>query len=213
MVYGCPGISGNIGKAFFFDFNTNSLIDLFTPGISSGANFGTTVAITNDDIVVGAPNSSFGSLPQAGRAVVFTDLHDGTAPFITTLNSVSPGSNLQFGSSVAIDGDTLVVAVIRPLQSMGYLEVFARHPTHGWEWEQNITNSEVSHTFAQSVALSKNFMVVGSPGDDERGVDAGAAYVFERGANGLWTQKQKIMASDARTLDRFSTYAVKTTRS
>jgi hypothetical protein len=47
-----------------------------------------------------------------------------------------------------------------------------------------------------AVAVSGTTAVVAAPLDDTRGTDAGAAYVFVRGAGG-WTQQAKLVAADA----------------
>jgi hypothetical protein len=57
--------------------------------------------------------------------------------------------------------------------------------------------------FGRRVAVSGDTIVVGANGDDERGVDAGAAYVFERDASGAWIQKQKLLPPQLRDGDFF----------
>lgn len=59
--------------------------------------------------------------------------------------------------------------------------------------------------FGIAVALGGDFAVVGSPGDDDEGTNAGAAYIFakaEGGADG-WGEVAKLMASDAAAGDLF----------
>jgi hypothetical protein len=62
--------------------------------------------------------------------------------------------------------------------------------------------------FGNSVDVSGSTIVVGAWGDDDNGTDAGAAYVFVRGSNEVWTQQQKLTASDGRVSDFFSAHAV-----
>ena len=50
--------------------------------------------------------------------------------------------------------------------------------------------------FGYSVAVSGNRAVVGAPGDDERGGDAGAVYILER-VGGTWSVVGKLLATDA----------------
>lgn len=56
--------------------------------------------------------------------------------------------------------------------------------------------------FGSSVALTADLAVVGSPGDDERGSNAGAAFVFRQNASG-WSFVTKLLAIDAGAGDRF----------
>lgn len=46
-------------------------------------------------------------------------------------------------------------------------------------------------------------VVVGSKLDDDKGTDAGAAYIFIKDANGHWNEVQKLLASDGAADDRF----------
>lgn len=50
--------------------------------------------------------------------------------------------------------------------------------------------------FGYSAALAGNTAIIGASGDDDAGIDAGAAYVFER-FGGTWNEIGKIFASDA----------------
>jgi FG-GAP repeat len=49
--------------------------------------------------------------------------------------------------------------------------------------------------FGWSVAISEDAAIVGAGGDDDRGTNAGAAYVFEL-IGGVWSQVAKLTASD-----------------
>ncbi|NIU72530.1 MAG: hypothetical protein GWN71_02770, partial [Gammaproteobacteria bacterium] len=46
-----------------------------------------------------------------------------------------------------------------------------------------------------AVSLSDSLLVVGSIGDDDRGTDAGAAYLYQRTRNG-WAERDKLVAND-----------------
>ena len=50
--------------------------------------------------------------------------------------------------------------------------------------------------FGRSVAMSGDTLVVGANGDDERGLDAGAAYVYRRVSSGRWELRQKLVPSE-----------------
>ncbi|MDZ4064446.1 MAG: FG-GAP repeat protein, partial [Coriobacteriia bacterium] len=60
-----------------------------------------------------------------------------------------------------------------------------------------------SDYFGYSVAVSGDTAVVGAYRDDDKGTDAGAAYVFTRNGDGTWTQKAKLLASDGGAFDYF----------
>jgi hypothetical protein len=57
--------------------------------------------------------------------------------------------------------------------------------------------------FGYSVAISNNYAIVGAWADDDKGTNAGAAYIFERGNDDNWNQKTKLFASDGVDHDQF----------
>ena len=53
-------------------------------------------------------------------------------------------------------------------------------------------------SFGYSVAIDADTAVIGAPDDDDKGTNAGAAYVFLRSAaTNTWTQSQKLVSGDA----------------
>ena len=55
------------------------------------------------------------------------------------------------------------------------------------------SDAQLGDAFGRRVSISGNTILVGANGDDERGLDAGAAYVFERDASGAWRERQKLL--------------------
>ncbi len=69
-----------------------------------------------------------------------------------------------------------------------------------WSETQKLlaTDPGVGDAFATAVAIDGDTAIIGAPTDDEKGVDAGAAYVFVRDpVMNTWTQTQKLMSGDA----------------
>jgi len=64
------------------------------------------------------------------------------------------------------------------------------------------TRDPGARRFGTALALAGDTLVVGAMDDDTMGVDAGAAYVFERSGD-AWTLKQKLLAADGAGADRF----------
>ena len=61
--------------------------------------------------------------------------------------------------------------------------------------------------FGQSVSMDGDRLAVGTYQDRDNGPDSGSAYVFERGADGRWSQVGKLLAGDGSERDEFG-YAV-----
>jgi hypothetical protein len=207
--------------------------------------FGLSVAISGDTIVVGAPmessnasgingNQNDNSLPQAGAAYVF--VREGTTwSQQAYLKASNPSRGDQFGFSVAISGDTIVVG--SRLESStssgvngeqnddifatsGAAYVFVRN---GVTWTQQAflkaSNNDgccLPHAdlFGTSVAISDDTIIVGAPGEDSSasGVNgnqndngrsaSGAAYIFVRRGT-TWTQQAYLKASNPDNGDVF----------
>lgn len=138
------------------------------------------------------------------------------------------GINDNFGTSIAISGDTVVVGsqledgsgtgVNPPSDELaaeaGAAYVFVRN--HG-VWTQQAylkaSNTQAGDFFGRSVAISGDTIVVGAYQEDGSGTgvnsasdelasSAGAAYVFVRNAN-VWIQQAYLKASNTGTLDMF----------
>ncbi len=115
----------------------------------------------------------------------------------------------SFGTSVAVSGDTAVVGVwlddhVGGNTDEGSAYVFVRS---GGVWAQQAkliaSDAAANDRFGLSVAVSGDTVVVGAHFDDHAvGIDHGSAYVFVR-SGGVWTQQQKLIASDAAADDQF----------
>jgi ketosteroid isomerase-like protein len=76
----------------------------------------------------------------------------------------------------------------------GAAYVFVRQAAGVWTLEQKLlaTDREANDAFGFSVSLDGDRALVSANLDDDRGSGAGAAYVFERQANGTWLQVAKL---------------------
>ena len=97
------GIS-KAGKVYIFDYDGTLLTTLKSPTPEEDAEFGVTVAISEDIIVVGEYKSD-GEFKDEGKAYVF-DL-DGI--LLKTLQSPKPREYAHFGQSVDVSGNTIIV--------------------------------------------------------------------------------------------------------
>jgi hypothetical protein len=118
----------------------------------------------------------------------------------------------DFGYSVAISGDTVVVGTHYDDDNgfeSGSAYVFERNQTGADNWGQvaKLTASDAAadDRFGVSVAISGDTVVVGAWGDADNGTQSGSAYVFERNQTGAdnWGQVAKLTASDAAAGDWF----------
>jgi len=177
--------------------------------------FGESVAVSGDTVVVGAKledsnatgvngDQTNNAADNAGAAYVFVR-NAGVWSQQAYLKASNTNTDDQFGSSVAVSGDTVVVETY----------VFVRN---AGTWSQqaylNASNTDAGDRFGESVAVSGDTVVVGAPGEDSNAtgvngnqtnnaaVDSGAAYVFVRNA-GNWSQQAYLKASNTDANDVF----------
>jgi hypothetical protein len=203
----------------------DEVIKIVASDRAAGDAYGTSVAISGNYAVVGSPYerhdlAGANEFEEAGAAYIFE--MDGNGDWIQKQKIVASerGIYRSFGQSVAISGDYIVVGAVgsnsdasgaNPLGNAGAAYVFKRNGAGVWEQHQKLVASdrEVGDYFGNSVAISNTYIIVGAWFEDHNvsGTgnlpNAGSAYIFEMDGNGDWIQKQKIIASDRVSNDRF----------
>lgn len=174
-----------------------------------GDNFGTSVAISGDFVVVGAIGDNVNINVNQGSAYVF--VRNGTTWSQQKQLIANDGAaNDNFGKSVAISGDTIIVGSyfdqINANTNQGSAYIFTRF---GTDWSQEtklIANDGATDDyFGNTVAISSNSVIVGATGDDiGANVNQGSAYIFNRSGT-TWTQQIKLIAGDGSEGDYFGT--------
>jgi len=175
---------------------------------AAGDNLGIAVAINEeaDTFILGAP----GDDSWKGAAYVFARQANNWVQQRKT--TASDGAvNDQFGGSVAISGDTLVVGADRDDTYKGAAYILVRNwgGADQWGLVKKLTASDgVAYDYFSdsAVAISGDTVVVGAYGADISGsLQQGAAYVFARNQGGAdqWGQVKKLTASDGADGDVF----------
>jgi hypothetical protein len=200
-------------------------------------NFGISVAVSGETVVVGASqedssttgvnSTSNNTASNAGAAYVF--VRSGSIwSQQAYLKASNTGANDNFGQSVAVGGDTVVIGAWQedssttgvnsaPNESAsdsGAAYVFVRT---GSVWTQQAyfkaSNTGANDRFGLAVAVSGDTLVVGADREDssttgvnsapnDAASDSGAAYVFVR-SGGLWNQQAYLKASNSESGDSF----------
>ena len=159
--------------------------------------FGTSVAYSADTAAVGAPLED--SMGTATGAVYVFVREDGVWTQQAKLSAPTPRPDDRFGTSVALDGDTLAVGcpqISFPLSPAGKVIVYTR-TSEVWSVQSEITPVDglSGDQFGRSVALDGETLVAGAPYRDDMGLQSGAAYVFTRSGE-EWTEQDKLLADD-----------------
>ena len=170
-------------------------------------NFGCEVAIDGDTAVVGSRFDDDGG-SDSGSVYVFLRGSSGVWTQSAKLTASDPGVDDRFGTSLALDGDTLLVGAWSSSQvgvQSGSVYVFMRGGGGAWTQQAELTPSDAAEydLFGYSVALDGDTAVIGSIFDKDAGLASGSAYVFTRSGAGAWSEQAKLRASDAAAFNKF----------
>jgi uncharacterized protein YkuJ len=236
-------LAGNSGAVYVFERTGTSWAQtayLKASNADAADEFGYSVALSGDTLAVGARGEDSAATGVGGDASDDTALDSGAAyVFVRSggawteqayLKASNASSNDQFGFSIDVDGDSLVVGSIDEASaatgvngdetddsapSAGAAYVFARS---GNAWTQlaylKASNTDAGDEFAWSLDLDGDRLAVGArreasaatgvngdQADDTAGA-SGAAYLFERSGS-TWSQTAYLKASNADASDEF----------
>ena len=170
---------------------------------ASSDQFGTSVSLSGDAALVGAP----GDDGNSGAAYVLR--FDGTnwteeAKLIASDRAFGD----QFGGAVSISGDVALIGASFDADAgtnAGSTYVF-RFDGTTWVEEAKLIAAPVTFgdRFGVSVSVSGDVALIGAFGDDQQAFGAGAAYVFRfDGMTMTWVEEAKLLASDGGPSDIF----------
>ncbi|MGO8874279.1 MAG: FG-GAP repeat protein [Acidimicrobiales bacterium] len=123
VVVGAYDHAAGAGRAYVFEKTPagfEQTAELQGSGITAGDYFGSAVAVSGHTVVVGAEFAT----GNAGGIYVFTDTSAGWAETATLMGS-DTATNDEFGDSVAISGDTVLVGALGHSSKAGSAYVFA----------------------------------------------------------------------------------------
>ena len=223
--YGDDDNGSGSGSAYIFDrdqggINTWGLVKKITASDGDDwDNFGWSVSISGDTVVVGAANDDDNG-ESSGSAYIFDRDQGGINTWgqVKKITASDGAIADYFGSSVSISEDTVIVSAQKDDDNgtdSGSAYVFYRDEGGIDYWGQvtkiTASDGDADDWFGISVAINGETVVVGVPWDDDNGVDSGSAYAFNRdqGGNDYWGQVKKITASDGAMEDYFG-YSVST---
>ncbi len=171
---------------------------------------GWSVAASRDVVVAGAPEED-DQASDAGAAYVFTPANAARSEWQETAKLAATDGRVgdMFGSSVGVSGDLIVVGSPHHLDlgtASGSAYIFQLQ-AGTWNQIAKLTPADGNNgdEFGVSLAFSGDTILVGSRRDDNRGLDAGSVYIYERnqGGAGNWGLVKTIHASDPENGDQF----------
>ena len=157
--------------------------------------FGFSVGLSGGTALIGA-TGAFGLEPGAVYSFV------GGGATWTQQSKIQPVESTDgdgFGTSLAVDADTLVVGAVNDSQQ-GRAFVFVRSGDEWTEQAELVSMDGPGNYYGASVALDGDTAIVGSLGQN-------AAYVFQR-SGVVWSQQQKLQADDMAGVASFGRVAL-----
>ncbi len=191
VIVGAPGHHSYTGVAYIYEYQreSNTFIKQASLSTSEGTanDFGKSVAISGDTVIVGAPEDNCDDGEYCGSVYLFEKPSSGwvNATENIKLTASERIDSNYFGYSVAISGDTVIVGVA--IYGGAYL---FEKPSGGWSTnmtENAKLNASDGVNFGYTVSISNDTVIVGAIGDDS---NSGSVYLFEKPSSG-WVDTNK----------------------
>ncbi|WP_292955184.1 filamentous hemagglutinin N-terminal domain-containing protein [Nitrosomonas sp.] len=171
------------------------------PELAAGDNFGTSIALDGDRMVIGAPGDDANGSDR-GAVHLFTGMDSDNANGLTWEKKIISGAGAAgmqelndsdfFGVAVALDGDHLAVGARGPLlagNNQGAVHLFSGVGSDfsGLSWQKKIASGEGAagmpvltglDFFGTALALDGDRLAVGASGDSITGSNRGAVHLF-----------------------------------
>lgn len=166
------------GSIYLFDGQTGQELTKITPSDgAAGDEFGTSVVISDQYLIIGAPYDDDNG--SAAGSIYVMDL---TGNLIHKLHSTDPNAGDYLGISLALRGDILVAGATGDDQmGSGAGAAYLFDLTTGTQlFKLRASNGVAGDSFGYSVAIEDGMVAVGSPNYDSSGIsNVGAVYVFD----------------------------------
>jgi len=211
-IVGAPGDDDGVaesGAAYIFKREGETWIEQAKLKVDSAQineNFGCSVAISGDYAIVGAADNDDGG-DGSGAAYIFKREGSGWV-HMAELKAGDAETGDRFGTSVDIN-DTYAIAGAYGDDdrgnASGAVYVFERNGER-WNEQAKLIADDASDgdRLGCSVAISGDYIIAGSNGDNDAGNYSGSSYIFKRDGD-TWTQQGKLTAGDASAGDNFGT--------
>jgi len=192
------------GSAYIFKRDNTTWIKKGTLTVSGGYNFGGSVSIGGEYVIIG-DSLDYNNGTASGAAYVFK--REGEVWSQQTKLLPSDGATYDsFGGSVYIDGDYAVIGASFEDENgadSGSAYIFKREGEI-WSEQAKLTASDGNEgdLFGRSVSIDSEYAIIGAYRDDSSEPNLGSAYLFKRDGE-IWSEQAKLTASDGNEGDLF----------
>jgi FG-GAP repeat len=182
------------------------LTQKFTSGIAAD-NYGFAVAINNaaiqsDSVIAVSADGDDTFFMNNGKVYLYQSNNLGVYSFLVSLTPPSPALTGNFGTSISMQNDALVVGepkAVRPSDSLqvGAVHIYRRNG-NTYILEASIYGNQVAGQFGRNVAIDGNSLAIGAPKENDLApavTGTGATYIYTF-SGGAWTQQARLVADD-----------------
>ena len=215
--------SSNAGAAYVYERYTGGVWTeraiLHATDAQALDSFGYSVSISGFFVLIGASSEDGGNGdPAIGAGAAYIYERDTVGVWIekAVLHASDAQVSDYFGYSVNISGDYAVVGAYSedggsgdPASNAGAAYIYERDTAGVWSEKAILHASDAQEVdqFGSSVSISGNYALIGAwredGGSGDPALGAGAAYIYERGLGGSWSEIVILNATDAQTADNF----------
>ncbi len=198
------------GADFNAGFTAATLVQRADPQQEVGAIAGFAVAIdrAGPTSLVGAPLADLYGNTSQGVVLMSEGSAGSPFPSLQRVFDLGQGlGNARFGSAASAEGDALLVGApgesAGSIAGIGAAYLYRRQPDGNYALETRWQSPQggIGDSFGAAVAVHGDIALVGAPGVDLGGTDAGLVYVYRR-SNGIWNIEALIYSQCASTSRR-----------
>ena len=186
----------NSGSAYIFTRTGsvwNQQAKLTPDDAATGDQFGFSVAIWYNTVAIGAPGNDDGG-DESGSAYIFSRFISNWSQE-TKLTAYDAAANDQYGYSLALDDDFLVIGAVGEdyrASNTGAAYLYTGFLS-SWSLETKLTalGAQIDDQFGWSTAISGETLIVGAPFQDAGASESGSAYVYSY-LGGFWRSIKQV---------------------
>lgn len=166
--------------------------------------FSHNMSMTSNELFIGQP---YANPSQTGKVYIHGKNEGGTDNWGKITEIAGPGSNSNFGNSLSVDGDNLLIGSYKTngtSTDSGAAYLYGRNQggTDNWGLVKTITESTAAYDyFGLSCDISGNYAIIGAGQDGPS--NEGRAYIFSKDQGGTdnWGLIQTLTSSQANAYD------------
>jgi|26BtaG_2_1085354.scaffolds.fasta_scaffold00078_5 hypothetical protein len=194
IVGGAPGANGWVGRVYVFERSEEvwNEVQIIENPANTNDTFGISVALSGDLMVIGA-NESNG---LKGSAYIYYKDSNGFWVMQQQITASDSAAEDFFGTSVSVDGETIVVGAYGHQGFKGAAYIFKKDSSGVWIQSQKlISSTQIPEAyFGWQCEIQGTNLIVGAP--HIYASTQGEVFIFRENGDGEWVETQLVQSDD-----------------